>query len=437
MRLALACSLAVLTGSALLPGCRTILGIEPREEFEETQEVFGRCGGFGYLSSTCQRCMDDNCCLELEACHASPTCDARLVCTLTCAPQDAECRSRCATNSLARYGSGQLDGIYSCRAANCAGPCSITCGGLDVVNSVGAACQDCVSSRCCSQAAECGANKDCLRLQQCPCIFGDIACLEACRERHASGLGVLEEYDACHGASCAKACATGKNWSCLGSPITFPMPRTSGTAHLETGFIASYAEAHAGITVKVCHGIDTECEAPTSVSTTDLQGRVALNLPLGKNGFDGYLDLSGGMVTPTLFFFNAPPIVESVTTASLLIPKLGPDGTPTLVDDVPLLPGRGAAALLVNDCGGKFAGGVVLEASTADSETTPFYYFGVLPSTTVNQTQLPVAIGGFLNLPAQYTVVTASLAADGRRIGAVGFLVRDGSLTISDIAPTP
>ncbi len=120
--------------------------------------------------------------------------------------------------------------------------------------------------------------------------------------------------------------------------------------------------------------------------------------------------------------------------------------------DLPLLaafttvdidPTRGHFAANAVDCNFTPAGGVAftadsIEADPGDKSIKTFYFVGGVPNIHALATDPGTAIGGFVNLPAHGTLVTATATTAGnKKLGSLLFNIRAGWFTTSSFPPVP
>jgi hypothetical protein len=227
------------------------------------------------------------------------------------------------------------------------------------------------------------------------------------------------------------------DWSCLGK-VTWPAP-TAPMAEVNLSFSKLVGKgALEGLTVKVCDKADTPCAAPLSTGTTDAMGAVKLSVATGTSGFDGYLDVSGASIVPSLIYY-LPPIVADIAAGSLDIPLVTTDSLSLitgLAGGITLDPTRGQLLALTYDCAAANAIGVKVAASTSDAKTTQAYLQGSALSTMATQTDKS---GGsvLFNLPAGPTSASVTIAGKGTLTAKSSVNVRAGAFTYATLPPTP
>jgi hypothetical protein len=251
---------------------------------------------------------------------------------------------------------------------------------------------------------------------------------------------------------------SGPSWACLDAPIVWPRPPPARTLTFSVTFVNFSAQApYVGSTVKACDKMDLTCASPLDSAITDATGTVTVTVPAGLSGFDGYLDVTGGLAGANAAVFPALWYPVPFVVAD------GWRGTATLLeaDEFELLAmavsttadaSRGAIAVNAVDCAFRPAAGVSFVVDAADSSTTGYYLWGGVPVPTATATD-GSGIASFLNVPTtaspmgddatvaiprQVVVRAVSLAAGGKSLGSLTLVVRPGAeTTASSFPPIP
>jgi hypothetical protein len=208
----------------------------------------------------------------------------------------------------------------------------------------------------------------------------------------------------------ALAAEPGHDWSCIGALSAPPMVTRSNAnaARLVQSLqILSLAKGTvpAGVTVRACAQRDLQCTNPVSPTVSlDAQGWADLSL---YDGFDGYLEIQGPEIVPTILFYQDALSIESRR-----------DTTPLGVVERALLPmltsaigaqqdpQLGLVYLRAFDCKNDPAIGV---RYSIDRASVPFYFVAGLPSSAVTETESS-GLGGFINVASGIAVVNAALS---------------------------
>ncbi|HEX3596244.1 MAG TPA: hypothetical protein VHU80_14135, partial [Polyangiaceae bacterium] len=359
--------------------CRQVLGIEERKLAVESPDS-GKsstestaCGGFAQPSSTCAKCMDRKCCDEAEACEADPACKAAYRCIQACKPGDADCQTWC-LGSYSRPNT--LAPLTACATAECEPACSPhTCGVLVTGSST---CDACVQQSCCDENRTCASEESCVDIDFCSrrCLpTGSIRCSSDCSTQYASGSDDSAARSACISTNCADACSSDNAWTCLQKPEPALKPPSLEPITFEMQVVEFVSEMpYVGLSVKACSPSDPDCGSPLGATTTGDDGRFTLTVPSGASGFNGYIDLSGSTLYPTLYYFLPPLIVggdrgrlrlPSSDTIAVLASAIGVDK----LDDQ-----RGALALVPWDCTLSPAPGVSFLIDSLDPMSTTYYF---------------------------------------------------------------
>ncbi len=449
-----------MAGAALLSvaGCVQVLGLHERTEATDgaagtsasTSDAganadaavpgTGQCGKLVHASASCASCMDASCCAESRACAADAACQEASSCLASC--NDAACQVRCeAFYALP----DTLIALRSCRIRQCATACNSTCG--EAVSGV-PACQACQQAKCCAQEAACATNQACAALSLCRAnCFGSPSCPSDCESQHSQGVADFAQVFACTDP-CATSCQPGQSWACLDAPILWPRPKGTGSITFSVTFVDFNAEKpFVGATVKACDKLDFPCAAPVAQATTDATGLVSLTVPPGLDGFDGYLDVTGGKLEGTgsaafpAIWYPIPFVIADGWRGRTQLPSADEFPQFAFATGTTLDPLRGHFGANAADCLFTPAAGVSFSVDSADAKTQSFYLVGGVPSTTsVAKATDQSGIGGFINLPtvapARLAVIRASSgAAGGKSMGSFTFIIRPGTFTTTSAYP--
>jgi hypothetical protein len=390
--------------------------------------------------------MDKSCCAEATACRSDPACSLEADCLSQCG-DDGACRARCAQF----YNRGDaLIHLNTCRETSCSAECELSCGGFGYAVQ---GCEACVQSNCCGAAKACAKNVDCQRLDLCRtnCLAGSTTCPPACDDQFAAGKSDFEPWNNCVQNTCATACQAGKAWQCLDDRIPWPHPRSLSAFTFSITIVDLVTEnPYAGASVRACQGIDFSCDKPLDQSVTDSTGLVSLTVPAGSVGFTGYLEITGGdngtgmgpdsAIFPALYY-PVPPIIAPGWRGRLQFVSTGDLPVLAAFTTVAIDPTRGHFAANAVDCNFTNAGGVSLtadtqEANPGDMEIQRFYFVNGVPNIHATETDPLTSIAGFVNLPANSTLITAtSTAAGGKQLGTYTYNIRAGWFTTSSFPP--
>jgi hypothetical protein len=97
---------------------------------------------------------------------------------------------------------------------------------------------------------------------------------------------------------------------------------------------------------------------------------------------------------------------------------------------------RGHVLLGGYDCRHLAAEGMRLASDQSDADSSDFYVVNNLPRAGAMATDLS-GRGGFINLKEGIATITATLAADHRKIATVSLYIRPGTITYTSLVPSP
>jgi hypothetical protein len=181
------------------------------------------------------------------------------------------------------------------------------------------------------------------------------------------------------------------------------------------------------LSVRACPKLDVECMVPLS-DAVSVAADGFVHITTVQN-FDGFLEITSPGYVPTLFFVNPPLTADRqddfaiVTTQTLI--------SLAALANVPIDAALGHLLIRTFDCEGEQTSGVEF---SNDKGGQPFTFVQGLPQvgTVVTTTD---GIGGYVNVPVGYVVVTGREVAHDASSGTASVLVRAGSMTYSDVRP--
>jgi hypothetical protein len=217
--------------------------------------------------------------------------------------------------------------------------------------------------------------------------------------------------------------ATG-DYSCLGEAPPTPENATATMAARVSSF--RDGAGIASVTIDVC--TNPSCSPPASSVTTGAGGTVALELPLGSDGFGGpttpaeYLAVHGPTAASTLYFFPKPIVADSGLNVVILreADRASLLAAAGVEDDA----SRGMVFSQVRDCAVKAVAGAVAELDGGDEKTRLLYFASDAPSPDAEATDASatfVAVG----VPDK-TAVTLRARDGNTVIGPTQGLIRGG-----------
>jgi hypothetical protein len=183
-----------------------------------------------------------------------------------------------------------------------------------------------------------------------------------------------------------------------------------------------------GVKARPCRRLDSECTSPMGDGATNADGRVAMSLPAG---FDGYIQFEGNEIATTLYFFD-PPV--SADVPELLISVSSPATTAGIVQLTGATPDRDRGFVLLStyDCKGAAAAGVTITSGAVGDAAKLFYVRNGLPDTTMTATD-ETGYAGVVNAAPGAASFTATIG--DRTIGSVTVQVKAGAQTLARITP--
>jgi hypothetical protein len=433
---------------AALPGCKQILGLHDRAEAQTDggaqviKPVTGACGTLRHPSASCAACMDTNCCDQASACHDDPACDPAWDCNMTCG-DDGACRARC-TTFFTRAES--LVELSACRETNCRAECALSCGGFAYQ---APSCGACVKQSCCSAAADCAKNPECMKLDLCRnnCIAGSSTCPPECERSYPGGVSDLASWIDCLQNTCSEACTVGRNWACLDTKTPWLKPKSAGDITFAISIVEIVGEKpFANHTLKACSKLDRDCTAPLATAVSDKDGFAALTVPAGSVGFDGYVDIqgpdgAGDAIFPAIWY-PSPNIVSSGWRGRIQFPSRASLQTLAALTGATIDATRGHFAAAAQDCNFAAAPGVSFDVDTKDNGTTVFYFVQGIPKTgSTTQTDAQSGIGGYINLPTDRVSLISARVQIGDAVRSLGmgstYIIRPGTFTTTSMPPMP
>ncbi|HEX4339682.1 MAG TPA: hypothetical protein VH062_27430 [Polyangiaceae bacterium] len=421
--------------------CRQILGIQERKLEVETPDAekpatrATECGGFEEPSSECAKCLDEDCCDEAKGCAGDPACKAAYRCVLGCKPGDADCATWC-LGSYSRPDS--LAPLTACATSRCASACAPhACGAL--VNG-SSTCDACVQANCCDENRACAGDEACVDIDFCShrCLpTGSIRCSSDCAMTYMTGSDDSATRSACISTKCGTECSSDNAWTCLDKPQPSLKPPSLDPITFDMSVVEFLAETpYVGLTVKACSLSDLDCTSPLATTTTDDNGHLELTVPSGATGFNGFIDLSGSTLYPTLYYF-LPPLIVGGDRGRLRLPSADTIKLLASSIKVDLDPTRGSLALVPWDCTLSPAPGVSFVIDSAGPGSLTYYFEDNLPNHGATTTAADPAIGGAVNIVPGVTRVRATVASLSTTISEFNFNIRAGTLTAGSIPPSP
>jgi hypothetical protein len=411
---------------ASMTSCRQVVGIADPEPPP-------RCSGPAFATApSCDGCLLDHCCAELDACQGDPLCRALLACVATCA--DDTCRAACEAKTALTESAAAL---FACQGSRCDSACGLSCGGVGTA----VACKPC-GAACCAEGAAFRADLDAQRLRACraACRAPDVPCREACLNVHATGADLELAASEC----VTRSCGVVGRWACLGRLES----RKATAPALTLTFVALDVQTNApiaGVKVKGCSSADLSCTPPPFGSAvTDAAGRasitVGLSSTIGIDAYPGFLETEREGYPPHLLYFV--PALTADRDVPLTMAQTALQRQLEQLAGVALAPDRGAVIVQTFDCAGKLAVGATVRAEGADDKSSTFYFTSTSTGGAATfdfqaKSTSEVGLGGVFNVPAGPHKVTARVDGLCADIASATVGIRPGALTIVFASPSP
>jgi hypothetical protein len=186
--------------------------------------------------------------------------------------------------------------------------------------------------------------------------------------------------------------------------------------------------------VKACDKADAACANPITQGTVDAMGDITLSVPTGTVGFDGYFDISGGIIVPTLLYY-LPPVGMDIPAGSVTVPLVTTD-TFGLLGVLLAAPNanEGHVIAIGQNCMDAATAGMVFTAAPAAADTLQAYVANSLPDKTAKSTDA-TGISLVINLPVGTEDVSFSYM--GVTTATEKVFIRKGTITYATLPPTP
>lgn len=307
-------------------------------------------------------------------------------------------------------------------------------------------CKECARRECGADNTSCRNDAECAALTVCMSKADNPAAQNDCRAEHTDWLredillrDVGGPYHSCVFLNrCATPCDSRAQLDCAGK---YDWPTTSEPSvalhlRLVEGLASNPA---ADVKVRACQSENSlSCVALTDWVTTDGDGAVDLDVKLQFGAFQGYLELEGGSLYPTLLRFGWPiarDMTTNITVVSNANATLLVDGVvPPVPTPAEITKARGFLQTRMFGCNGIPTKDVSFETDGADQYTQDWYTVGkeIFPNFEVGVTGDRGA-GGVINVPAGRRNITAKRERDV--VSKFSAPVRAGYMTIVFVLP--
>lgn len=349
--------------------------------------------------------------------------------------------------ALSAVGSGGCEYDYDKLYAHGSGPAKVPDNLIELWRNesfASEACMACAREKCAAENTACHGDPECLALTTCVAASTDPATQNDCREKHVAwlkedivGRDLGGPYHQCvFQDNCDEECGSHEALACLGD---FSWPTTSEpsvpfTLRLLDALSVKPAQ---GVTVRVCRPENANaCQQLGETQVSDANGVVSLQLGAPIRSFQGYLELDGGGLYPTLLRLGWPVAEEGVTNVTVIdqssVEASIALGGKRMEDD------RGLLQLRAFGCMGIGVSGVSFDVDegATDALTEAWYTFGTetLPSFDATETS-QLGVGGIINVKEGRRIVTATLADSNEVMSSLSVPVRRGFMTIVLMMP--
>ncbi|MCK6552170.1 hypothetical protein L6R52_40440 [Myxococcota bacterium] len=223
----------------------------------------------------------------------------------------------------------------------------------------------------------------------------------------------------------------GPDWTCVGSVVA-PTPSVA-TSWVGLTFLTidgfTIGGPVIGARVDVCAGRDPACTSPIWTEDTDGSGHVALSVPTGDDGFDGYFRVTAAGAAP-MVLFQHPPIAHPGVPWSgpWIIPELADLEVMATTATVTLDAGKGTLLVLTANC--HYLDYPFVRSETSELTVTAA---GLLPDWIAFDDSASM----FFNLDAGPVTIEVSHTATGHLVGRAVVFVEAGGYAQTVLGPTP
>lgn len=415
-------------------GCRQIVGIGPRAAGDAGAAA--SCG-LDLAAGDCQSCIDTQCCTEARSCSGTPACRALEECYSPCGG-DAQCIGAC----QAQNPSGPVpesSAIEACIATRCSSACSMSCGlrSSPERGDTGETCDQCIASKACAQAKACGESATCRSILACNASCATLDCAAACPSIDDAGAA---EFAALSNSltPCTSECGGGHNWQCVGH-VTWPRPAAAiNTVSLTVGDPIT-SNPIVGAQAKLCTKLYPDCSQSLGQATSDANGYFSFTYTTDVHvgGLDGFVEVTGPNLVPTLFYWNFPLSVTSASLGEVKLLSQAEEQVLFTTEGITPLAGHGHFGVAIFDCLHEAADDVQIRISRTDANTVILYGGnGAGLSADAGKTDA-TGIAFAANVPAGNVDMYVTSMTTGQYVAHVNFDVRDGWVNQVFVLPTP
>jgi hypothetical protein len=283
-----------------------------------------------------------------------------------------------------------------------------------------------------------------------------------------------------HAAACAEVVSFPEDprlvesgpWRCVGAQAP-PDPGAQSTATVRMRVCDAFGECAAppgGLSAELCAKVDVGCTRPLDIEIREVDGLLEFDVPIGNDGFDGYLAVSSPSEPCTsasfgeasaalcaasrgcdpeqpddrclvpvyvraLWFFNPPIIADTAEPLRLSLLSSAAQPSLAIASGGSFDPTTGSVVVTGFDCDGGRAPGVSYDMRQHADAVSQWYMANGILTASVSETDA-TGMGGFVGVPPGFADVEA-YNADNERIGAVGVQVSAGTISYASLVPLP
>lgn len=283
-----------------------------------------------------------------------------------------------------------------------------------------------------------------------------------------------------HAAACAEVVSFPEDprlvesgpWRCLGAgaPIDLGAETTATVRMQLCDAFGECAVPLTGLSAKVCAKVDVGCTRPLDIDIREVDGLLEFDVPLGDDGFDGYLAVSSPsepctspsfgeagaalcaanpacdpeqpddsclvpLYVRALWFFNPPIVADTPEPLRLSLLSTAAQPALTAASGGSFDPSTGSVVVTGFDCDGSRALGVSYDMRQHADAVSQWYMANGILTTNVAETDA-TGMGGFVGVPPGFADVEA-YNSDNERVGGVGVQVSAGTISYASLVPAP
>jgi hypothetical protein len=282
-----------------------------------------------------------------------------------------------------------------------------------------------------------------------------------------------------HAAACAEVVSFPEDprlvesgpWRCLGAeePIDLGLETTATVRMQLCDAFGECAVPLTGLSAQVCAKVDVGCTRPLDIDIREVDGLLEFDVPLGDDGFDGYLAVSSPSESCTspsfgeagaalcaanpacdpeqpddsclvplyvraLWFFNPPIVADTPEPLRLSLLSTAAQPALTAASGGSFDPSTGSVVVTGFDCDGSRALGVSYDMRQHADAVSQWYMANGILTSNVAETDA-TGMGGFVGVPPGFADVEA-YNSDSELVGGVGVQVSAGTISYASLVPS-